>query len=76
MPIVSFGGGAKLDPRAFRVAKDLISNNIEYQENLGDGVYKFTAKAVGIGTAAFSLLDKKTLWAFTDTVTVHIDPGK
>lgn len=69
-----FDGGAQLDPKAFRVAKDLISSNIEYQENLGGGVYKFTAKAAGMGTVAFGLFDKKTLWVFNDNVTVHIDP--
>lgn len=71
-----FGAGAQLDPRTFNVADELISSNIEYEKNLGDGVYKFTAKAVGFGTVAFSLLDKKTLWVFTDTVTVNIDPAK
>lgn len=72
----AFGGGAQLDPKVFRVAKDLISDNMEYEKNLGNGVYKLAAKAAGIGTVAFSLLDKKTLWVFTDTVTVHIDPAK
>lgn len=71
-----FDGGAQLDPKTFRVAKDLVSNNIEYQENLGTGVYKFTATLPGMGTVAFSLLDKKTLWVFSDTVTVHIDPAQ
>lgn len=73
---VKFGEGAKLDPHTFDVAQDLLSNNIEYEEDLGGGVFKFTAKAPGMGTAAFSLLDKKTLWVFTDTVTVHVDPTK
>ena len=68
------GGGARLDPGTFDVAQDVVSDNIEYEKDLGNGVYKFTAKAAGIGTVAFSLLDKKTLWVFTDTVTVHIDP--
>lgn len=71
-----FDGGAQLDPKGFRVAEELISNNIEYQENLGAGVYKFIAKTAGMGTAAFSLFDKKTLWVFTDSVTVHVDPAK
>ena len=71
----SFAGGAKLDPRTFDVAQDLVSNNVEYEKDLGNS-YKFAAKAAGIGTVAFSLLDKKTLWVFTDTVTVHIDPAK
>lgn len=73
---VKFGEGAKLDPHTFDVAQDLISNNIEYEEDLGGGVFRFTAKSPGMGTAAFSLLDKKTLWVFTDTVTVHVDPAK
>lgn len=71
-----FDGSAQLDPKTFRVAKKLISSNIEYQKNLGAGVYKFTAKAAGMGTAAFGLFDKKTLWVFNDNVTVHIDPAQ
>lgn len=71
-----FDGGRKLDPRSFDVAKDLISDNLEYAEDLGGGVFKFTAKSPGMGTVAFSLLDKKTLWVFTDSVTVHVDPAK
>ncbi len=56
----------------FGVAEEMLSENVEYEENLGDGVYKFTAKAAGSGTVAFKVMDKKTLWAFTDTFTVNI----
>ncbi len=61
---------------AFDVAPDMISDNIDYKEDLGDGVHKFTAKAAGKGTISFSLMDKKTLWVFTDTVSVNIEPAK
>jgi hypothetical protein len=71
-----FGAGHKRDPMTFDVASELVSSNIEYEEDLGEGVYKFTAKAAGPGTVAFSLLDKKTLWVFTDSVPVNIDPAK
>jgi len=57
----------------FDVAEDMLSANIEYEEGLGDGVYRFTAKAAGAGTVAFSVMDKKTLWTFTDMLTVNID---
>ena len=60
----------------FDVAQDQLSDNVEYEEDLGDNVYKFTAKAPGPGTVAFNLMDKKTLWVFTDTVTVNIEPKK
>jgi len=56
----------------FDVAEEMLSENIEYEENLGDSVYKFTAKVAGSGTVAFKVMDKKTLWAFTDTFTVNI----
>ena len=71
-----FSAGHQRDPRSFDVANELLSSNIEYEEDLGGDVYKFTAKAAGQGTVAFSLLDKKTLWVFTDTVTVDIDPAQ
>jgi len=57
----------------FDVAEEVLSENIEYEEDLGGGVYKFTAKAAGVGTVAFSVMDKKTLWTFTDTFKVNID---
>lgn len=68
-----FGGGYNLDPDFFDVGKELLSSNIEYEEELRSGVYKFTAKSAGPGTVAFSLLDKKTLWVFTDNVPLTIE---
>jgi hypothetical protein len=63
----------KHDGWEFNVAKKLLTDNIEYERNMGHNVYKFTAKSVGRGKAAFNLMDKKTLWVFTDEVTVNID---
>lgn len=57
----------------FDVAQDLLSDNIEYEEELGDNTYKFTAKSAGKGTIVFSLMDRKTLYLFTDTVSVNIE---
>ena len=54
-----FGAGYQKDPRSFDVANELVSSNIEYEEDLGGDVYKFTAKAAGKGTVSCSLLDKK-----------------
>ena len=71
-----FGAGQQKEPRTFDVAGELVSGNVEYEEDLGDNVYKFTAKAAGQGTVSFKLLDKKTLWVFTDSVTVNIEPAK
>lgn len=71
-----FSAGLQMDPKTFGVAKELLSNNIEYKKNLGGGVYRFNANAPGPGTVAFSLLDKKTLWVFTDTVPVTIEPAQ
>lgn len=70
----TFGTGSQMDPKTFDVANELLSTNVEYEEDLGKGVFKFTAKTPGPSTVAFGLLDKKSLWVFTDTVPVTIEP--
>lgn len=58
----------------FGVAEELMnSEHIEYDEELGSDVYKFSAKKSGQGTIAFSLMDRKTLHIFSDTITVDIE---
>jgi len=63
----------KYAAKEFDVARKLLTDNIEYERNMGNNVYKFTAKSAGTGKVAFNLMDKKTLWVFTDEVTVNID---
>ena len=59
----------------FGFSKELLTPNVAYDKKRMNII---TLKAVspGKGVVSFSLMDKKTLWVFTDTVTVNIDPAK
>ena len=59
----------------FGFSEELLTPNITYDKKRMNII---TLKAVspGKGVVSFSLMDKKTLWVFTDTVTVNIDPAK
>jgi hypothetical protein len=60
----------------FDIAQKLISDNINCKEDMGDFIYKFMAKATGKGSISYNLMNKKTLWVFTDVVSVNIEPEK
>jgi len=55
------------------VAEKFLTNNIEYERDMGNNTYQFSVKSAGEGRVAFNLMDRKTLWVFTDTVMVDID---
>jgi hypothetical protein len=68
--------GLMIAPARIHLEGRLVSDNIEYQEDATEGVFRYTALAVGPGTVSVDLLDKQTLWVFTDTVPVNVEPEK
>ena len=76
----NFGVVTRFEFRLHSVGPDVLSGLIVYPFDQAKAVLQqyreFAAKAPGPGTVAFSLMDKKTLWVFTDTVTVNIEPKK
>ena len=59
----------------FGFAEELLTPNIVYDKKRMN-ILTLKAVSPGKGVVSFSLMDKKTLWVFTDTVTINIDPAK
>lgn len=59
----------------FGFSEQLLTPNIKY-DNKEMNVLTLKAVAPGPGAVSFNLMDKKTLWVFTDRVVVNIDPAK
>jgi len=65
---------SEIDPAwEFDVAEKFLSHNIEYEQQMANNTYRFSVKSAGEGRVAFHLMDRKTLWVFTDTIIVDID---
>ena len=59
----------------FGFSAELLTPNITYDKKRMN-ILTLKAVSPGKGGVSFSVMDKKTLWVFTDTVTVNIDPAK